>query len=205
MPERLTGGAWASKLGVEIVDPDGWRAAGIPFGRLITRDEYNRLAATSTQRPIAPRPPAPPTWDGVSDFYEDDEDPEKIREIMDRAPDTVTAEPVSPHREAGQAIRDAGGIPPGPWRVGGHCPRNLWVGPPRPHGVDVGRMDNDALAAHVVTAVNDHDRYRRALETIHAAAADTDDGPDRLPRSPAKQLRVIARAAAEALNPEEAQ
>ncbi len=59
MPERLTGGAWASKLGVEIVDPDGWRAAGIPFDQPITLDEYNRLAATSTQRPArTPTEPA---------------------------------------------------------------------------------------------------------------------------------------------------
>lgn len=203
MPELRGGADWARIHGREIIDPDGWRHAGIPFDQPITLAEYNRLAATSTQRPTTPRPPTtPPVWDGVSDFYEDDEPIEAVREVMARPADTITA---SPHREAGQAIRDAGGIPPGPWRVGGHCPRNLWVGPPRPHGVDVGRLDNDALAAHVVQAVNDHDRYRRALETIHAAAADTDDGPDRLPRSPAKQLRVIARAAAEALNPEEAQ
>jgi hypothetical protein len=68
-------------------------------------------------------------------------------------------------------------IPPGPWRVGRHFPRNLYIetGPGecdckaysqglghnpyceavRTRGVDVGRMDTPELAAHVVAAVNE--------------------------------------------------
>jgi hypothetical protein len=57
-------------------------------------------------------------------------------------------------------LRDAT-IPPGRWRQGGHAKRNLWVGPPRPHGVDVGRMDTPELAAYVVDAVNRVDEAAR--------------------------------------------
>jgi hypothetical protein len=71
--------------------------------------------------------------------------------------------PDKPH-EAAEASPDA--IPPGPWRVGGHCPRNLWIGPPRPHGIDVGRMDTPELAAYVVQAVNERDRYRDVLQDL---------------------------------------
>lgn len=42
-------------------------------------------------------------WDGVSDFYEDDEDPAQVREIAARAPDGVTWPPpgVSADNRAG--------------------------------------------------------------------------------------------------------
>lgn len=133
MPDHRPGPDWARIHGTEILDPDGWRAAGIPFDQPITLDEYNRLAATSTQRPA--RTPTEPAAE------------------LEQASGAPT-ELASPHRETGRAIRDAGGIPPGPWRVGSQCGRNLWIGPPRPDGVDVGRMDTDALAAHVVQAVN---------------------------------------------------
>lgn len=147
MPDHRPGPDWARIHGTEILNPDGWRAAGIPFDQPITLDDYNRLAATSTQRPA--RTPTEPAAE------------------LEQANGAPT-ELVSPHRETGRAIRDAGGIPPGPWRVGSQCGRNLWIGPPRPHGVDVGRMDTDALAAYVVQAVNERNRLADSLREIVA-------------------------------------
>lgn len=54
-------------------------------------------------------------------------------------------------------------------------------------------------------AVAEVQRLREALEVIAAIATDTDDGPDRLPRSLPKQLRAVARTAFEALGEGEVQ
>lgn len=44
---------WEPIVGVQIVDPDGWRKDGKPFDEPITRREFEERAAPSTVRPIA--------------------------------------------------------------------------------------------------------------------------------------------------------
>lgn len=54
----------------------------------------------------------------------------------------------------GREIINSGGIPEGKWRVGGNIGRNLYIGPPRPDGIDIGRVDSPELAELIVKAVN---------------------------------------------------
>lgn len=53
------------------------------------------------------------------------------------------------HQLAGGAEHWAPVTPGDTWRVGNHCPRNLYSG-----STDVGRMDTPELAAHVVDTMN---------------------------------------------------
>lgn len=39
---------WEKELGIKVADPDGWRNAGVPWTRRLTREEFNRLCANST-------------------------------------------------------------------------------------------------------------------------------------------------------------
>jgi hypothetical protein len=39
---------WEIVYGIVIHDPDGWRSAGVPWDRAISKNEFNQLAATST-------------------------------------------------------------------------------------------------------------------------------------------------------------
>lgn len=47
---RLTPTQWGGLLGVEVLDPDGWRYDGLSWTVPITKDDYLRRAAMSTVR-----------------------------------------------------------------------------------------------------------------------------------------------------------
>lgn len=46
--ERKLPGEWERDFGIKVADPDGWRNAGVPWSRELTRSEFNLLCAEST-------------------------------------------------------------------------------------------------------------------------------------------------------------
>lgn len=42
---------WEIVYHIVVRDPDGWRSAGVPWDRPITKNEFNQLIATSTVSP----------------------------------------------------------------------------------------------------------------------------------------------------------
>jgi len=52
---------WAADDGIQILDPDGWRDAGIDFRAPCTQEVYRELVATSTTGPFERRTEAIPT------------------------------------------------------------------------------------------------------------------------------------------------
>jgi hypothetical protein len=48
---------WSKDLGIDVLDPDGWRTDGTPWGLAITEQDFRRRAAMSTMREVAD--PAP--------------------------------------------------------------------------------------------------------------------------------------------------
>jgi hypothetical protein len=39
---------WEIVFGIVVQDPDGWRDAGVPWDRAISRAQFNQLVASST-------------------------------------------------------------------------------------------------------------------------------------------------------------
>lgn len=68
------------------------------------------------------------------------------------------------------------GIQPGPWRVGNHVGKNLYINDPADpdgRGQDVGRMDTPELAAYVVGCVN----FRREVDEQLSGVVDRKADP----------------------------
>lgn len=46
-------GEWSARLGIEVLDPDGWRADCTPWDTFITEADFRRRAAQSTLSNVA--------------------------------------------------------------------------------------------------------------------------------------------------------
>jgi hypothetical protein len=64
---------WCERLGVEVLDPDGWRGRDAEdWDEPISRREFDRRLATSTHRPVASSPePKETAWDPDDDLQHD--------------------------------------------------------------------------------------------------------------------------------------
>lgn len=53
-PEIDTPDSWCKRLGIHVLDPDGWRRDGKPWDEAVSEAEFRRRATWSTQAPWAP-------------------------------------------------------------------------------------------------------------------------------------------------------
>jgi hypothetical protein len=52
---------WSKDLGIDVLDPDGWRCDGTPWGLAITEQDFRRRAAMSTMREVPTPAPLDPS------------------------------------------------------------------------------------------------------------------------------------------------